>query len=313
VENITQAEKGHCLLLWTVLRLCGSCGEFRGLGLNEASMSGGTPGHVVNGEQVSQQGQTAPPHNSAPPPNSGSNQGGSFWSHLFSFDGTANASQTQSQSASPGSSPGSSRGFASQIPVWLATLKSLQLSSLFEGLHFAPNFKGFALIFGFAGWLFVVQYVKDHDHGPNKTVSNPSTNFATNSSNFATNFGAPTANDQVLVNATRAAYPFGMSTAPAPVVERSVRMDGGPGQAMSANYNSDQRFGSPNDYFRTAPTPGYLSAQEPILPAAVQPAQQVQIPVQMPAIRGNEMNQPPAYNIQMNSVNGTWLRTIVTR
>lgn len=259
-------------------------------------MSASQPDHAASGNQTNSQDQTAT-NSSPPPPQKKPLQGhSSFWSHMFSFDGATKASQPQSQAASGDNAS----GIPSQATVWLSALKSLQLSNLFEGLAFTPNFKGFALLAGFAGWLFVIQYVKDHDQGPNKLVSHP-----------ATNFGVPAPVDQALVGGTRGAYPFGNSAAPGPLLEQPPApiSAGGPGQAMSANYNGDQRFGSPNDYYAvsSAILSRPLDPQQPVLPSLIQPVQPT------PVFRTSDANQPPAYNIQMHSANGTWLRTIVNR
>ena len=238
----------------------------------------------------------------------------SFFSHLFSFDGGgAKESRT--------SSGGTAKRAMSQTAVWFRALKSLKLSSLFEGFTFTPNFKGFALLIGCAGWLFVVAWVKEHDQGPNKRVSNPARNFRT---------AQPA--DQAIVGGLRTAFPFGTAPTQAAYVQQPSHIAAGPGQAMSADFAGDERFGAPmefvnygNNITRFSPPP------EPILPNIVQPMQmqQMQIPTQMqpsqplgiqpnpmqsaPMYRTNDMNYPSAYNIQMNSVNGTWLKTIVTR
>jgi hypothetical protein len=261
-------------------------------------MSGSQPDHAASGNQANSQDQTAATNSSTPPPNQKPLEGNaSFWSHMFSFDGAHKASQPQSQAVSGNAKS----GIPSQATVWLSALKSMQLSSLFEGLAFTPNFKGFALLAGFAGWLFVIQYVKDHDQGPNKLVSHPSANF-----------GVPAAHpDQALVSGTRGAYPFGSSFAPGPLLEQppTPMITGGPGQAMSANSNGEQRFGAPNDYyaFSSASYSRPFDAQQPVLPTLIQPVQPT------PVLRTSDSNQPSAYNVQMHSVNGTWLRTIVTR
>lgn len=267
-------------------------------------MSGSQPDHAASGNQANSQDQTAATNSSTSPPKETHLQGNaSFWSHMFSFDATPKPSQ----SAVP-----------SQVTVWLTALKSLQLANLFEGLSFTPNFKGFALLAGFAGWLFVVQYVKDHDQGPNKLVSHPVPQFGTSGLSAPPGQNVPPHVDQALVGGTRGAYPFGVSAAPGPLVEQPPltppppAITGGPGQAMSANYHGDQRFGSPSDYYAimNASYSRPLDSQQPVLPTLIQP---VQLQQPSPILRTSDSNQPPAYNIQMHSVNGTWLRTIVTR
>jgi hypothetical protein len=258
-------------------------------------MSGGKPDHAASGQQTNQADQeaaTSAPESTVADDSLKGNA--SFWSHMCSYDSAPKPVPPVKEAA-----PSAPAGSPSKAAVWLSAFKSMQLSSMFEGLSFSPNFKSFALLAGFAGWLVVLNFVRQHDQGPNKMVSNPSSNI---------NLSVANPSDRALVSAVSGAYPYGLSAAPGPTVEHQVRMAAGPGQAMSANYSSDQRFGTPGDYFSAARmSPSPINAQEPILPSLIQPVQPMPVP------RGNEWSSPPAYNIQMNSVNGTWLKTIVTR
>jgi hypothetical protein len=186
----------------------------------------------------------------------------------------------------------------------MSALKSVRLSHLFEGIGTTPNFKFFVLCAGFLGWLFVVDYVRKHEHDSYKmTRQSP-------------DFGAASA-DRALVSGIKGAFPYEPSASSGSQQDRSSYMASGPGQALSANYNGDQRFGVPVQYNTSSGgVVGHFNAPEPIVPTPV-PLQSpaiLQLPPQGQAIpRTCDMATPPAYNLQVTSPHGTWLRTIVSR
>jgi hypothetical protein len=205
----------------------------------------------------------------------------------------------------------------------------MKLSSFFEGLGATPNFKFFALLAAFAGWLFVVYWVRQYELATNprsRPITSPPVITASSDDQP----------DRIFVNRLRLAYP-------APGPERgngfwqqatAQSIEPGPGQALSASASGSERFGQPAEAIPqqvNVTNASSCSAAEPIMPSEPIPTQlpilsrssgqqfqpsfqtSVQMPVQTTGQRANNLYYPPAYNVQINSTSGPRLQTIANR
>lgn len=269
--------------------------------MSSAIGNGGAESHSSNGEM--------PPQQMQPPDNGGQTlvlvqtqpEGHSFWSHIFSFEHVARPHQPPP--ATPPAPP-------TQTAVWLSALKSMKLSSLFEGLDATPNFKFLALMAAFLGWLFVVYWVRQYELVNTTKVSSTPPIFTIEQIQP----------DRVLVNRLKMAYPGSNpqnSTIGMWQGAYAQPIEPGPGQALSASSNSIERFGQPlaDIAVLNVTDASSCSAAEPVIPSEP-------IPSQLPILgrtnglryqQSNESFLPPAYNIQVRSATGPRLKTIANR
>jgi hypothetical protein len=267
--------------------------------VSSAIGNGGSDNHSLNGGTVPQPNQT--PENGAKVVVQTQPEGHSFWSHIFSFE---HVTRPHQQPPPPKPEP------PTQTAVWLGALKSMKLSSVFEGLDATPNFKYFALMAAFLGWLFVVYWVRQYELANKPVVSAPPI--------FTVEQTQP---DRLLVSHAKMAFPGTNpqnSTIGIWQGAYAQPLAPGPGQALSASYSNSDRFGQPAQDLATANVTdaSSCSAAEAIMPSEP-------IPTQLPILnhtsnfgsqqQAGEAFYPPAYNIQVRSATGPRLKTICNR